>query len=357
VSLPASLAAAEIVGAHGVQLVEGVALGDELMIRLGLMMSPKGEGPASNWFLTQFFGYLSGALSAGLVMALTEDQLVSALGLAYMQAAGGKEAGFGVGSDARALYPAFAALGGLNAALLARAGVVGPPGALDGAASLFRVYFGAQPDDAAIARLLEPDRWEFRDTDTKPWPCCRLSHPYVAVALEVRARIAGRPIQRVRIGVNASAAKLCRPLVQRRRPQTLQDAKFSIPFMTAFALVHGKVTLDTLDMRALGDAQVLEVASRVEIEERLPDAPGHPPAELEVEVSGETIVSPPFGDIRMSDARIRDKFLDCLAHVGHARDAPALWDRLMALDETSVAEALRAIPVDIDESESTRSGA
>jgi 2-methylcitrate dehydratase PrpD len=344
VTLPAALAAAQLAGAQGRKLVEGVALANEVMCRLGLMWSPKGEGPASNWFLTQFFGYIAACIAAGIAMESSDDEIVSAIGLAYMQAAGGKEAGFGVGSDARAIYPAFGAMGGVHAALLARAGLIGPRTALDGDAGLFRVYFGVEPGAAAIAALLDPSPWAFADTDTKPWPCCRLSHPYVATAFAVRERVAGRPIERVRVAVNASAAKLCRPIEERRRPTTLQDAKYSILFMTAFALVHGRVTLDTLDAGALADARVLDLARRIEVAETLPDTVGHPPAQIEVDVPGETLRSPAFGDIRMSEARIRDKFVDCLTHVGHAPQAAALWDQLMCVDDLAVADLLAAIP-------------
>jgi len=344
VTLPAALAAAELAGRSGASVVEGVALGNEFMIRMGLMMSPKGDGPASGWFLTQFFGYFGAALSAGVALGLDDDQLVSAVGLAYMQVAGGKEAGFGVGADARALYPAFAAMGGLNAALLARAGIVGPHSALDGAAGLFRIYFGMQPDDAALATLLAPAHWNFLDTDTKPWPCCRFSHPYVAVALAARERVAARPITRVRVAVNATSAKLCRPLAERRRPTTLQDAKYSIPFVTAFALVHGRVTLDTLGMHALADPAVLALASRIDIEDRLPDTVGLPHAEIVVEVPGESILSAGPIDLRMSEARIREKFFDCLAHAGSGAEATRLWSALLAFDGASVADMLRAIP-------------
>lgn len=63
------------------------------MCRLGCMFQPRGSGPGSDWFLTQLFGYFGAALSAGLVLRLDASQLVSGLGFAYMQMAGGKEGG------------------------------------------------------------------------------------------------------------------------------------------------------------------------------------------------------------------------------------------------------------------------
>lgn len=335
-SLPAALAAAQVAGAPPASVLEAVALGDELMCRLGVMCSPTGSGPGSDWFLTQLFGYFGATLAAGIVLDLDEDTLVSAFGLAYMQAAGGKEAGFGTGATARAIYPAFAAMGGVQACLLARAGVSGPEGAFDGAAGLFRLYLGGPATAAQVEGLLDADAWVFTGTELKPWPCCRLSHPYVAAALALREQCGGAVPARIEAGVNASAAKLCRPIGERRRPVTLQDAKYSIPWMIAFTLVHGRVDLATLNEATLADAAVLEVAQRVEIVENLPDRPGHPPARIRLAaVDGRQWESPPGIAVPSLDEQgVRRKFADCLAHAGASPEAArALWSRLMAFDQ------------------------
>jgi 2-methylcitrate dehydratase PrpD len=325
VTLAAARAAASRFGGEAETLRVAVALGNELMCRLGLMWKPSGTGPGSDWFLTQLFGYFGAALAAGLVMGLDEDALVSAMGLAYMQAAGGKEAGFGVGSNARSIYPAFASLGGVQAALLARGGIVGPEGAFDGAAGLFKVYLGTPASDAQLRVLLDDAAWNFGDTDVKPWPCCRLSHPYVAAAFELRASLGDAAVRRVVALVNASAAKLCRPLESRRIPRTLQDAKYSIPFMTAFALAHGRVDLDNLGPQAIDDRRALELAARVEIEESLPDNPGHPAAVVIVETDRGALRSGVGRPPRLDAAGIRAKFDTCLAHAGRSADAQRLW--------------------------------
>lgn len=344
VSLPAALAAAELSDAGGDALCDAVAIGNELTCRLGLMWSPAGTGPGSDWFLTQLFGYFGACLAAGIVLGLSEDETVSALGLAYMQAAGGKEAGFGVHSNARAIYPAFAAAGGLQAALLARHGIIGPATALDGAAGLFRIYLGTEPEPQAIEALLDEHAWQFRDTQLKPWPSCRLSHPYVAAALAIRDRMAEAPVERIVVHVNASAAKLCRPLEARRRPSTLQDAKYSLPFMTAFALARGAVSLENLTEDALQDPVVLELAARIEIAETLPDGPGSPPAVIELRSAGRTLRSPEPLRFEVSEAQARVKFLACLSYAGLANDAPALLERLLGFDARPVASLVRSIP-------------
>jgi 2-methylcitrate dehydratase PrpD len=329
--LPAALAAARMADAADAELTDAVAVGSELMCKLGVACAPQGEGPGSEWFLTQLFGYLGAGVAAGLLLGLDAAQMVSCLGLAYMQLAGGKEAGFGTGATARAIYPAFAAQGGLQAALLARAGITGPAGALDGAAGLFRLYLAGAPSTRQRALLLDFSQWHARDVDIKPWPCCRLSHPYVAVALAARETCLQHPAARVRVAVNASAARLCRPLAQRRAPATLQDAKYSIPFMTAYALARGAPTLGGLAPNVLGDAQVLDMAGRIVLDESLPDNPGHPPAALALlegdSVLGDIHFDPE--DLRVDPPRAQAKFEDCLAHAGRSPQAASIWDQLM----------------------------
>jgi 2-methylcitrate dehydratase PrpD len=344
VTLHAALAVAEPAGASAATVLSAMALGNEVMCRLGEACAPSGEGPGSDWFLTQLFGYLGGCVAACVTLGMEEERLVAALGLAYMQLAGGKEAGFGVGSTARAIYPAFAAMGGVQAALLARAGVTGPETALDGAAGMFRLYLGGDPGAATRAAVLDRPGWTWLATEVKPWPSCRLSHPYVAAALALRERLGGAPHRgRVTVAVNASAAKLCRPIEGRRVPETLQDAKYSIPFMTAFTLAHGRVDLAALGPDATRDPEALALAQRIDIVETMPDGPGHPPAEITAEGPQGPIVVRRTAAPVLDAAGVRAKFDDCLRQAGH--EAAPVWPRLLAaLRGGSAAALLAALP-------------
>ena len=173
VVVAAALAAASMQPTPYGRLLSAVSASAELICRMGLAWKPMGTGPGSDWFLTQLFGYFAAATAAGLVLDFDEEMLQSALGLAYMQAAGGKEAGFGTGSNARAIYPAFAAMGGVQAALLTRAGLVGPPASLDGLAGFFRLYFGSPLATWQRDLLLDDSTEAWRQTHLTPWPSCR----------------------------------------------------------------------------------------------------------------------------------------------------------------------------------------
>jgi 2-methylcitrate dehydratase PrpD len=278
-------------------------------------------------------------VAASLVLRLDSGQTRSALGLAYMQAAGGKEAGVGAGGTARAIYPAFAAMGGVQAALLARSGIEGPPTALDGDAGFFRLYFGRPLDAEQTARLLDPQGSAWAESQFKPWPCCRHSHPYIFAAQALRPGLDPRGVSRIIARVNRSAAKLCMPIDERRRPRTLQDAKYSIPFMIAFALVHDEISLQTLDASALEDARVLAMAERVFVEETGQDEPGLPHASITVHgtasVESRTFDAPFHAP--QTKQVLEAKFRSCLAYAGwSASDAGGLWHRASGLDDSDL---------------------
>ena len=327
VTLAAALAAADVCDSRSTDLITAVGLGNELLCRLGYAIEPKGTGADSKWFLSQLFGYLGAAITAGLVLGLDDKQLVHALGLAYMQAAGGKEPGVGTGSQARSIYPAFSSMGGVQAAFLAREGVSAPASCLDGKTGLFLNYFGKNLNEKQRSVLLDTETWAFSDTSIKLYPSCRYSHPFIKSALILRKHFRLNEIEQIVIGVNETADMLCQPLEERCHPKTLQDAKFSIPFMVAFAFVHGSVHLNNLTERALTDTQVLELANRMKIEQTQADTPGIPLGDIKIVTAHETkrqveriLPETPYDEVKK-------KFIECCQYADLA-DSELLWEEL-----------------------------
>ena len=121
---------------------------------------------------------------------------------------------------------------------------------------------------------------------------------------------------------------LCHPLAERCKPKTLQDAKFSIPFLVAFTLVHGSVTLNNLTDKALLDSKVLELANRVKIEQTQPDTLGLPLGIIEVITSEGTKkqMERPFFDVTLNE--VKRKFIDCCLFA-NLSDPESLWDTII----------------------------
>ncbi len=311
VILAAALAAADIEESRATDLVTAVGLGNELLCRLGYAIEPKGTGADSKWFLSQLFGYLGAALTAGLVLGLDDSELVNALGLAYMQLAGGKEPGVGIGSQARSIYPAFASMGGVQAAFLAREGVTAPTSSMDGKTGLFQNYFGKNLNDRQLKILLDSESWAFSDTSIKLLPSCRYSHPYIRSAQVLRNELKNNQIESLVIGVNETANMLCHPITDRCHPKTLQDAKFSIPFMVAFTFIHGNVNLNNLTENAIGDSQVSNLSKLIKIETTQPDKPGIPQGDITVKTSQGTKRHIEYLLPEVTIDEVKNKFIEC----------------------------------------------
>lgn len=327
VTLAAALAAADAGPSRGTDLITAVGLGNELLCRLGYAIEPRGTGADSKWFLSQLFGYLGAAITAGLVLGLDDDELVNALGLAYMQSAGGKEPGVGTGSQARAIYPAFSSMGGVQAALLAHAGVTAPASCLDGKTGFFENYFGENLTKEQCNVLLDTETWAFAQTSIKLFPSCRYSHPFIQSALELRKQFRLDEIKEVVIGVNHTADMLCQPLEKRCHPTTIQDAKFSIPYMVAFSFVHGSVNLNNLMEESLKDPQTLAFTDRIKIEQTQEDTPGIPLGDLKV--IGTSGTTRNMNRIKSETAvnGVKQKFIECV-QFGNAGVPERLWEIL-----------------------------
>ena len=327
ITLAAALAAADISDSPAVGLLTAVGIGNELLCRMGRAVEPKGIGPDANWFLSQLFGYFGAAITSGLVLGLDDEKLGHALGLAYMQAAGGKEAGVGTGSQARAIYPAFASMGGVQAVLLAREGVTAPASSLDGPTGFFPVYFGENLNEGARNLLLDSESWVFPETSIKLFPSCRYSHPFIQSALLLRGKVDAADIEKIIIGVNETADMLCRPLAERCSPNTLQDAKFSIPFMVAFAFVHGKVDLTNLTEESLTDSAVLQLVKRIHVERTQQDHAGLLPGDIRIFTATEEHHFIQILDPHVSSADAKNKFIQCVSFAG-IETPELLWEKL-----------------------------
>jgi 2-methylcitrate dehydratase PrpD len=102
----------------------------------------------------------------------------------------------------------------------------------------------------------------------KPWPACRGTHTYIEAALEILKEHAPNldDIVDVRVIVSSFNQMLCEPEQAKKAPQTVIDAKFSIPYTVATALYHTEVGLEHFTPERLKDKEVLQLAQKVRYE-------------------------------------------------------------------------------------------
>jgi len=265
VIVPAVLAACERHRAEGPAALIGIAVGVETMCRLSLV-APKAVHRAG-FHPTAVLGAVGAAAGVGAALGLDAPQLVDALGNVGSMAGGIIEY-LAEGAWTKRLHPGWAAQSGLRAALLGRAGFVGPRTVFEGVHGLFNGFAHTRDGeyDALVGDFGE--RWVTETLAFKPYPCGTMTHPYIDCARRLAARgvKAGDVEALVCEVAEGTVHRLWEPLADKQRPPNGYAAKFSTPYCLAAGFVHGAVGLDAFTDAAVRDPAVLELAAKVRYE-------------------------------------------------------------------------------------------
>jgi 2-methylcitrate dehydratase PrpD len=241
-AIPAALAAAGARGKlSGARFCEAVLLGIELTCRLGV--ATRLNLVEGGWIYTALLGHFGATLAAARILDGSPEVLRNALGIVYCTASGNHES-TREGAPTKHVQPGFAASNAILAARMASKGLEGVKQPLTGEDGLVRVYLHERFEaDRAVAGLGE--RWEIDRLSFKPYPTCRLTHPAISAALELRAKLGDKLAQaeRIELVVGPQAHDVVgRDIPERRTPVTRVAAQFSNYWTVAIALAYGEVT-------------------------------------------------------------------------------------------------------------------
>lgn len=262
-TVPAALAIAEAAGGvSGRKLLTAIAVGNDLVCRLGLAakVDPRDYG----WYMPPILGAFGAAAAASHLLGLDSEKTLSALSLTLCQATCSAELVYSPRSSVRSVRDAFSAKAGVLGALLAQRGVIGFEQPIEGVAGLYASFFRGQYDPAVLldglGRFFEGARVSY-----KPWPSCRGTHAYIETVLQWREQYGLQPAEVEKIGVRVSPLNrvLCEPPDTKLRPATPINGKFSLPFVIGVALVYGRVGLEHFSQEALTNGGVLAAAKKV----------------------------------------------------------------------------------------------
>jgi 2-methylcitrate dehydratase PrpD len=250
----ALLAYAEWRQASGAELLLGLILGNEVQARIGLAMSPSHYD--KGWHITSTCGVFGAAAGCGRLAALSERQMVWALGTAATQSAGLCEC---LGTPAKSVSVGNAARNGLWSALLAEQGFDGPPEPLAGRQGFYHAM-GETPDLSHVTDGWG-ESWEIMATCYKPYPCGFVIHPVLDCVLDWRADHPAADVRRVVVrGHPLLSVRADRPDVA-----TGRESQVSVQHAVAAALVTGNAGLDQFTDACVGDPKVLALRSKVEV--------------------------------------------------------------------------------------------
>ena len=227
-------------GRNGRDLLLAYAVGLEVLGKLGMALN--NGHYLKGWHTTGTVGAMSSAAAAAVLVGLDPQRTAIALGIAA-SAASGLRANFG--TMAKPLHAGYAARSGALAALLAHEGFTASDSVLESRYGYFDTVRAAEePVFEAFETLGQP--WELESPigiALKPYPACGSTHTAIEAALHLRTQLADEAIVAIRVGTN----ELCAQTLIYPDPQTPLQAKFSMEFCVAAALVHGGIVFDSFE--------------------------------------------------------------------------------------------------------------
>ena len=250
--IPAALAVAEREHADGRAFLTAVTVGYEAALRIGEAVNP------SHYYFFHPTGTVAtfgAAAAAGSLLRLSATQMVDALGSAGTQAAALWEFNAD-GAMSKHLHPGKAAMNGILAAELAKAGFTGATRILEGERGFFRAM-STSFDASRITDALGV-RWKISENGYKLYSCCGHTHTAVDCALEIRARRRWsnddvlRHVRSITIETYGPGYEI----VKEMNPRTPYQAKFSLAYCVAAALLEGELGLDQFSGDRFGDEGV-----------------------------------------------------------------------------------------------------
>jgi 2-methylcitrate dehydratase PrpD len=337
--ISAALAAAQATGASGETFLRGVVVGYEVSTRIGEAVMPSHY---KFWHTTGTVGCFGAAAAAATILGCTREQFMHALATVGTFASGLQQA-FRSQAMTKPLHGGHAADAGVMAALAASKGVTGALDILEG-----EVGFGAamsiEPDWSKATRGLGRDYHITRVT-FKNHGCCGHTFPSIDAVLLLKKehRLTHKDIRRIRIGTYKAGLDI----IDNSNPQGEYQAKFSLQYTVAHAIVHGSVRLNAFSPERLNDPEVRALMERIETRADPELSRGYPnqrAARVDIETNdGRTLTHfqpTRKGDPEMplTDEELNDKFLELAAPVLGDTGARALLEALWRTEQLATVD-------------------
>lgn len=337
--LPATLALAEEIGASGCDVILAYVTGFETMGRIAhaVHMHHYEKG----WHPTATLGIFGATAASARLLKLDSRRTANALAIACSLASGIK-ANFG--TMTKPLHAGECTRNGLYAALLAREGFTASPEAFEHKHGFFEVFNGA--GNYRAEKVLESwaDPLEILNPGVglKQYPCCGSTHSAIDAMLLLRERHQLTPAKVAKIESITHDRALAH--TDRPDPRSTLDAKFSVQYCVARALMHGEVTFEHFEGETYRDPEVRKLLQRITAR---PHA--HQPNGMYEHFQGEVVVTTTAGErfsARVDQPlrgptnltppdKLEQKFKDCSAKVLVPTAIARVYDALQKFETLS----------------------
>jgi len=345
VLVPAILAQGEASGASGAQMltayVAGFEVWAELLAREPTPLHRKG------WHPSAVLGTVAAAAACAKLRGLDASGAATAMAIAASMASG-LVANFG--TMTKSFQVARAAQSGVIAARLAQAGLTASLDALEHPAGLLAALSPEGKAEREQPFDVAHKTWHIVEEglNIKRYPICYATHRSIDAALGLVERYDLSPDKVERIHVSTGKTQLV--MLRNARPQTGLEAKFSMQFAMAAALVARKVGLTELTDAFVRRAEVQAIFPRVSFTTTDATMPGTAFAPADsvaiTTTSGETLQSGPVEYAKgshqhpLSRGELWAKFADCLGEDYPDGRKASAFENLMIFDRLNGAADL-----------------
>lgn len=333
--IPGILAVAEAKGSGGRDFLTAVIIAYEIMCRFtdAVPFNDRGwDQPLS--------GALATALACGRLLGLSREALRDALALALIPNLCTYQTRAGELSMWKGCAGPNGARNGVFAALLAAEGMTGPYQAFDGVFGVWKQATQGETFRIDLPRPGHAGSWGVLQSNIKSFPVRDSCQLPIITALDLRAKLAGRPIDRLVIDTYKSAHAGAVKDPELWAPKTRETADHSMLFSSACALIDGKVTPDSFEVARFLDRDVLDLIRRTTVnvlDEFTAAAPAIRNCRITAVSGGEEITAHrvvTLAEIErgMPAADIERKFRECAARAFDARRQEAVIAAVTGLD-------------------------
>ncbi len=332
--ISAALAAAQASGASGEKFLRGVIVGYEISTRLGEAIMPSHY---KYWHTTGTVGSFGAAAAAATIFGANKAQFMHALATVGSFASGLQQA-FRSQAMTKPLHGGHAADAGCWAAMCAMKGVTGALDMIDGEVG-FGNAMSVNPDWSKATRGLGTD-YHIVHVTFKNHGCCGHTFPSIDGVLHLQRehKFTHKDVKRIKLATYKAGLDI----INNANPEGEYQAKFSIQYTVAHALVHGSVRLNAFLPDHLNDADVRATIKRIEPVADPEISKGYPlkrEAQVEVELNDGRKFShfQPYrkGDpeLPLTDEELNDKFTELAEPVLGKAAAAALLAQLWKTDK------------------------
>jgi 2-methylcitrate dehydratase len=239
-SIPAIIAAAEIVDAPPERIIEGIVAAYEVIGALADAYSVRGRG----WDHTVYIN-IGSAAGVAKVLGLDVDKTEEAINIATNTSLALRQTRAGELSMWKGCAAAHASRNGLFSALLAWKGMTGPKPVFEGEFGFFNVALCGERFELP---KLGGDGFRLLKTSIKYWPVEYHSMSAVEAALKIvnkYGKINPDMVESITIETFTVSYKIIVKDPEKWDPKTRETADHSLPYITAAALIDGRIWIDT----------------------------------------------------------------------------------------------------------------